>query len=79
MPRQALVDKRVIGIQQIQHTAVFPNNGLEEQLCFPAERLPEVVVKITEHLRFWHDVIQIPKVKPLSRKIVHQRLPAGVE
>ena len=43
---QTLVEKRVIGLEQIQHTAVFPQDAFEKQLCLSAKSLTQIVIKI---------------------------------
>ena len=49
VPGEPLVDKRVVGIQQIDHAAVLVDDALDEQLGFFAESLPQIVVEIGEH------------------------------
>src|SRR5262249_19218622 len=65
------VDKRVIGIEQIDDTAILTNNALEEHLGFPPERLPEIVVEI---LRGSLHFSEFPQTKPLSGKVTDQCL-----
>ena len=45
MRRQALVDERVVGIQQIYHVAILPHDALKQQLSLAAEGLAQILVK----------------------------------
>ena len=46
VPGEPLVEERVVGVEQVEHAAVFLDDALEEQLGLAAERLPQVVVEV---------------------------------
>jgi hypothetical protein len=46
MRGQALVEERVIRLQQIQHAPILTHHAVEEQLRFPPEGLAQVVVEV---------------------------------
>ena len=71
MPGQALVHEGVVSRQQVEHAAIFLHHAFKEQLGFPPERLPEVVVEIGEQIRIGLDVAQIAELQPLAGKVVH--------
>ena len=48
MPRQPLVDERVVRGQQVEDAAVLAHDAVEEQLRLAPERLPQVVVEVRE-------------------------------
>ena len=45
MRRQALVDERVVGIQQVHDIAILPHDALKQQLGLTAEGLAQVLVE----------------------------------
>ena len=75
---QALVQERVVGVQQIEHAAILADDALEEQLGFPLEGLPQVVVEVKEHLRTRPEPGHIADVQPLTGEVADQRLRARV-
>ena len=44
---ESLVDKRIVGIQQVDYVAIFAQNAFEQHLRFLAEALAKIVVKST--------------------------------
>ncbi len=67
------VHEREIGGQQFDHAPVLTQHGIQEQIGFLAECLPQAIVEIGEQqfvrlLRF--DVAQI---EPLLREVRHHR------
>ena len=67
---QPFVDKGVVGIQQIDHAAVFADDAVEEHFRFPPEGLPKIVVEVA---RFRPGALQFAKVKPLAGEVRGQR------
>ena len=51
MPRQPLIDERVVGGQQIQNIAVFMDDALKLQLGLAPHRLPQIIVEVREQIR----------------------------
>ena len=49
--RQALIEERVVRVQQIQHAAVFAQDVLEEQLGLLLEALAQAFVELGEDVR----------------------------
>ena len=48
VPRQPLVQERVVRVEQIQDAPVLDHDALEEHLRFALQRLPQVVVEVRE-------------------------------
>jgi hypothetical protein len=46
MLRESLVEKGIIRVEQVEHTAVFPEHGFEMQFRFVAKGLAQVVVEL---------------------------------
>ena len=78
VPRQPLVDERVVGVEQLQHAAVLGDDRGEQQLGLAPEGPPQVVVEVAEAPRLGNDVLQVAQVEPLAREVVHQRRRARV-
>src|SRR5579863_8596042 len=74
MPRQTLVEERVIRREQFHRGAILAQDALEEHLGFALHGLAEVVVEIGELIRVRIQAANIPEVQPLSREIAYQRL-----
>ena len=75
---QALVQERVVRLQQVEHAAVLAQDALEQQLRLLAEGLPQVVVEVGEQAQVRGDRIQVAQVQPLAREVAHQALRARV-
>src|SRR5215469_3730128 len=71
MAREALVHKRVIGVEESHDTTVFADDAVEEHLRFSAERLPQVIVEVLGRRL---DLCKFPQVEPLPGKVRDQRL-----
>ena len=69
MPRQPLVDERVVRVHQVEHAAILAHDAVEEQLRLALEGLPQVVVEvgIDEQVRI--PVAQLAQEQPLSGEI----------
>ncbi len=65
MPREALVDERVVGRQQIDHVAVLAHDALEEQLGLATEPLPQLVVPVGVEDAVGRGGRQVPQVEQL--------------
>ena len=78
MPRQPLIDERVVGIQEIHHAAVLTHDAVEEQGCLVLHRLPKVVVEIGEGFQVRNGVLEISQVQPLLGEIGDERLGSRV-
>ncbi len=73
MPGQALVDERVVRIQQIEHAAILAHDAVEQQLGFALERLPQIVVEVRKHQEVGVPVPQLAQEQPLSGEIGDER------
>ena len=71
---EPLVEKCVVGIQQVEDAAILAHDAFEKQLRLELERLPEVVVVVKQGFRTRLVPVDIADVKPLAGEIVHQRL-----
>ena len=78
VPRQAVVQERVVGRQQLQHAAVGAHLAVEEQLRFAPECFSEVVVERREERAVRGDGLQVPEIQPLSGEVGGQRAGARV-
>jgi hypothetical protein len=78
MLREPLVDERVVRPQQIQHAPVFPQDALEEELGFPPEGVPQILVEVREQPHVRRDRIEVAQVQPLRCEIRDQRFSARV-
>jgi hypothetical protein len=73
MTREAFVDERVIGRQEIQDAAVLLDDAREEELRLALEALSQVVVEVRIEIRIRLDGLEIAQVQPLSREILDER------
>src|SRR5581483_10325368 len=64
--REPLVHEDIVRRHQIEHAAIFLEDALEEQFRFLAKALAEVIVEIGEQIRVRLEILQIPKLQPLS-------------
>src|SRR5687768_12163301 len=71
MLRQALVDERVVGVEELDDTAVFCNDRPEQHLGFALHRLPQVAVEIR---RIGPDVLQLAQEEPLAGEAADERV-----
>ena len=78
MPRQPLVDERVVGIQQIHDAAVFAHDAVEEQRRLFLHRLAKVVVEIGERFQIRSGALEIAQVQPLLGEVGDQRVGSRV-
>ena len=75
VPRQPLVDERVVGAQQLQRAAVLAQDVREEQLGFAAEGLADVVVEVREHQDVGLDLrFEVAQLQPLAGEVADQRV-----
>ena len=72
--REPFVGEGVIGIEDFENAAVFPDHRGEKVLRLSAHRVPEVVVPFLESFFVGSRQLQIPQLQPLPRKIGGQRL-----
>ena len=66
---QALVQERVVRLQQVEHAAILAHDALEQEFRLLAEGLPQVVVEVGEQAQVRGDRIQVPQVQPLAREV----------
>ena len=71
--RDALVDERVVGAQQIERAAVLLHDAAEEELRLALEPLPQRVVEVGEHALHGHDGVEVAQVQPLAREVLDER------
>ncbi len=75
MRRQALVDERVIGVQQVHYITILAHDALKQQLGLAAEGLAQVLV---ERGRQRALIFQLPQIEPLVGEVGGQRFRARV-
>ena len=73
MLRQTFVQKRVVGVQQIQCSAVLENDAFEKHFRLPRKALPQVVIEVREDVLIRAVTSYIAQIQPLSRKVAAQR------
>ena len=71
--REPLVQERVVGLEQVEHAAVFAQDALEKQLGFAAERLAQVVVEIGKQPQVGRDRFEVAQVQPLLGEVADER------
>src|SRR5439155_1772035 len=72
MLRQSFIQERVVRLQEIEHTAVVAEDGLQKQLRFLAEGLPQIVIEVRKETQVRSHRVQIAQVKPLFGEIAGQ-------
>src|SRR6185369_13959433 len=50
VPGETFVQERVVGIQQIEHAAIFAEDAFKKQRRLAFEGLAQIVVKVKKHL-----------------------------
>ena len=78
MPRQSLVQERVVGTQQIEKAAILAQHAFEEELCLSGKRGPEVFIEIRKRRRVGQHRLDIAQIQPLADEIGYERLGAGI-
>ena len=79
VPRQPLVDERVVGRQQVEHAAVLAHRRCsKKQLRLALQRLPQVVVEVGELVLAGHHVPQVAQMQPLPGEVADERRGARV-
>src|SRR5262249_31612410 len=73
VPREPLVEIRVVGLDQIEHALVLANDARQQQLSLLPHRLAQVVVKILEQAHVGNERIQIAEMQPLPAEIGDER------
>jgi hypothetical protein len=71
VPGEALVDERVVRVEQLNERAVLANDRVEQQLGLAAQRSPQVGV---EARRFGLDGGQVAKIQPLAGEVLDERV-----
>ena len=73
MLRQTFIHKSIVGIEKIQNGPVFVHDAFKQQLRFPLEGLPKVIVEIGKLAAIGTGAFQIPKIQPLAGEVGGQR------
>ena len=74
VPRQALVDERVVRRQQVHHAAILADDAREEQLRFLLERALQRKVEVRKEVVRGRHVRHVADVEPLVEKVGGHRL-----
>ena len=69
VPREPLVDERVVGVHQVEHAAVLAHDAAEEQLGLALEGLAQVVVEVGEDEQVRIPVAQLAQEQPLAGEV----------
>ena len=62
--RQPFIQERIIGLQQIDRTAIFAENALDKQFRFAFCALSQVVIEVRKLTQVRRNGIQVPQVQP---------------
>ena len=73
VPRQPLVDERVVRPQQVEHVPVLAHDAVEEQLGLALERLPQVVVEVGKLVGVRQHAPHVAQLQPLAGEVADQR------
>ena len=74
VPRQARVDERVVGRQQVEHAAIVADQAVEEELGFAHHRAPERPVEVRIQDGVGQDLLDVGEPQPLPGKPRRQRI-----
>ena len=79
VPRQSLVDERVVGAQEIHHAAILAKLVLDEQFRLTLERRAKVLVELRKQLDVGPHVPDVAQLQPLIHEVVdeHRRTWVG--
>ena len=72
MPRQRLVDKGVVGVEQLEHAAVVPQDKREVLLGLLTHRLAQPVIETAEEVFIGSDRAQLAELQPLAGEVFHK-------
>ena len=78
MPGEALVDKGIIRIEEVQDAGVFAHDRLEKKFRLLPHRLAQWLIKFSEFLAVWVHQTQIAQLQPLAGEVVGERRSAFV-
>ena len=67
---QPVIQKRIIGVQELRHRLVLAQQVLKEQARFGFHGIAEIRTPIGELLGVGLDAVQVPRLEPLPGKIV---------
>src|SRR5207237_7093470 len=73
LPREPLVDERIVGRQQIDDVAIFADDALEEQLHLALVALSQLVVPIGIKDAVWRRRRKISQIQELRAEVVDER------
>ena len=71
---QSLVEERVVRREQIQQSAVFPNEIFEEEFCLSSHGLLELFIKIRVDAHIRMLCVEVWQPKPLCSEACGERL-----
>ena len=74
MPREPLVDERVVGAEQVEHAAILGDRAGDKQLRFALERFEQAVVEVGIEIGMHDDFVDAAEVQPLRREHADQRV-----
>src|SRR5690348_6633636 len=74
----ALIEKRVVGAQQIDDTVVLPHLAFDQKLGFLLHRLTQIFVKRHKGRRIGRYPVDVAQEEPLANEALDQRLRAGI-
>ena len=78
VPRQPLVDERVVGAQELEGAPVLAQLTLEEQPGLLPEGLAQILVELGKHVHVRHGRFQVAGVEPLAEEARRERPRAGI-
>ena len=75
---QPLVQKGVVGAQQVEDAAILADDALEEQLRLAAHRATQVVVEVREEIAVRLHAADVAQLQPLAGEVGDQRTGLGI-
>src|SRR5262249_8598413 len=70
----ALIEERVVGVEQLQHASVFSEHALKKQLRLLLERLAQALIELRKRVRVRLHLVDRAHIEPLSGEVADQRL-----
>src|SRR5580704_4962128 len=72
MQGQPLVHESIVGVQQIEHAAVFALDAVDEQFQFTPKSNAQAGVEIRINKWIWIDGIEVAQLQPFSPEVGDQ-------
>ncbi len=78
VPRDAFVDERVVGVQELEHAAILAQHAREEELRLAPQALAQRVVEVRKNTLHRDHGVEVAQVQPLAREVGDERIGARI-